>query len=186
MPISSQYGITYVRNDANLIQPFWNNANGTSWSKKSTTKSFQNKRLSLLIFKKPICIPVNRNYPFAPVSGYIEGNDYYLTLGGTNNQFNNTELVSAVEKLNKLVGQPNYYTTGHYGVRTSNHSRGTPTPHVADAGYMTPSDKTPDQLLNQAVGGNGFFHLRTANQYEYIFTENPEYMYKLNGLLACL
>ena len=31
---SSQYGLTYERNDKNLFLPFWNNPNGPTWTKR--------------------------------------------------------------------------------------------------------------------------------------------------------
>lgn len=105
-------------------------------------------------------------------------------MAGATNQLNHPEVVSAVEKLNKLVGQPNYYIIGNYGTRTVLHTLGTITPYPGN-GYVTPSDKTPDLVLNSVVGENKFF-LRTTNQYQYVFTENAENMYRLNGLLACL
>lgn len=64
MPISLLYGMTYVRNEANLIQPYWNNPNGRTWIKRMLPnggnknkgnvgingKRFENKRLSQLNF----------------------------------------------------------------------------------------------------------------------------------------
>ena len=132
----------------------------------------------------PICNPGIIYYPFSPVGGYNEGNDKYLTLGGTTDQINHPEVVTAVEKLNKLVGQQNYYIIDIYGTRTVVHTLGTVTPYPGN-GYVTPSDKTPDTLLNSLFGEN-LFSLRTTNQYQYVFTENAENMYRLNGLLACL
>ena len=31
---SSQYGLTFVRNEENLFLPIWGNANGTTWIKR--------------------------------------------------------------------------------------------------------------------------------------------------------
>ncbi len=64
MPISSQYGLTFIRTDANLLQPLWNNPNGRTWIKRMLPnggnknrgnvgingKRFENKRLSQLTF----------------------------------------------------------------------------------------------------------------------------------------
>jgi len=62
MPISIQYGLTFVRNDTNLLQPTWNNPNGPTWIKRMlpnggnnisgnigiTGKRFEKTRLSRL------------------------------------------------------------------------------------------------------------------------------------------
>lgn len=64
MPISSQYGLIFIRTEANLFLPFWNNPNGTTWIKRMLPnggnknkgnvgingKRFENKRLSRLNF----------------------------------------------------------------------------------------------------------------------------------------
>jgi len=64
MSISSQYGMTYIRNEANLLLVFWNNPNSPTWIKRMLPpggnknqgnygingKRFENKRLSRLIF----------------------------------------------------------------------------------------------------------------------------------------
>lgn len=64
MPISSQYGLIFVRSDANLIKSNWNNPNGRTWIKRMLPnggnknrgnvgingKRFENKRLSQLNF----------------------------------------------------------------------------------------------------------------------------------------
>ena len=64
MPISSQYGLTFIRTEVNLLQPFWNNPNGPTWIKRMLPnggnknqgnygingKRFENNRLSRLNF----------------------------------------------------------------------------------------------------------------------------------------
>lgn len=63
MGYSSQYGLTFVRTEANLMLPYWNNPNGPTWIKRMLPnggnifrnvgingKRFENKSLSRLNF----------------------------------------------------------------------------------------------------------------------------------------
>lgn len=63
--MSSQYGLTFIRTEENLMLPYWGNPNGPTWIRRMLPnggnknrgnvgingKRFENRRLSKIIFQ---------------------------------------------------------------------------------------------------------------------------------------